>query len=126
MVANQSKYMDNNTYQHKGINLGNKKTVNLLIRSTVICYGVPNTSRTCDPHLRRVVLYPAELLGQLIMNINYSTMFIIKIQFLLFKNPCFYVWINLFLFLVFLLISFLFLLVSFPNGLKQIKPHALK
>ena len=35
-------------------------------------FGVPDTTRTCDPGLRRLVLYPTELLGHISKIFNFS------------------------------------------------------
>ena len=35
-------------------------------------FGVPDTTRTCDPGLRRLVLYPTELLGHISKLFNFS------------------------------------------------------
>ena len=34
-------------------------------------FGVPDTTRTCDPGLRRLVLYPTELLGHISKIFNF-------------------------------------------------------
>ena len=52
-----------------------KKNKNAANRRKTACsgaFGVPDTTRTCDPGLRRLVLYPTELLGHISKLFNFS------------------------------------------------------
>ena len=54
---------------------GRSKIKNAANRRKTACsgaFGVPDTTRTCDPGLRRLVLYPTELLGHISKLFNFS------------------------------------------------------
>ena len=54
---------------------GRSKIKNAANRRKTACsgaFGVPDTTRTCDPGLRRLVLYPTELLGHISKIFNFS------------------------------------------------------
>ena len=53
---------------------GRSKIKNAANRRKTACsgaFGVPDTTRTCDPGLRRLVLYPTELLGHISKIFNF-------------------------------------------------------